>query len=382
MSNEPQYNYDDLNRQMDKVKSKVFLGKSAAFFGSLLCSLEFKWDTSIPTAATDGVSIWWNPNFFMKIMEETNKTILCHELEHAARLHNVRRGGRDAQTWNEACDIRINNGLQKEGYSFKGVEDCWMEQSLDDNGLMAEEDIYDILIKRNKPQNKGAWGDKAGSGDMIEPKGIDVSHAVSNVVRAVQQAKVSGASGSIPGGVEELINKFMEPVVPWQTILMDLFTDLLDEEYTWARPNRRYPDMYLPSRFEDDGRLSHIMYFLDVSASVSDAQVLRFNSEIKYIQDTLQPTKLTMVLFDTKIQSVRVFDKDEPFGEIHITGRGGTSLACVRALIEKEQPSAVVIFSDLYCTPMEPLTTNIPVIWAVIGSQIQGPYGKTIFVKC
>ena len=31
--------------------------------------------------------------------------------------------------------------------------------------------------------------------------------------------------------------------------------------------------------------------------------------------------------------------------------------------IEKHKPTAAVIFTDLYCEPMEPVKNNIPVYW-------------------
>ncbi len=367
-----------LNREMDRVKSQVFLNKNAAFFGSLLCSLDFKWDTSIETAATDGVSIWWNPEFFKQIESGTNKTILMHELEHAARLHHIRAGNRDPEIWNYACDIRINNGLENEGYSFKQVENCWKDHSFDMNGLMAEEDIYDLLIKNNVKPKTGSWNG-SGKGDML-PNKADKQTAVNNVVRAVQQAKLSGNAGSIPGGVEELINKFTTPIVPWEQVLMQFFTDMLSEDFSWKRPNRRYSDMYLPSRFTDDGRLTHLMYFLDVSGSISETDIIRFNSEVKYIQEELKPEKLSLVQFDTKIQQVDEFEEGQPFNKIDIIGRGGTCLECVHAYIERHDPTAVVVFSDLYCKPMQPLKDNIPIIWAVNNMNNSGPFGKTIRV--
>lgn len=375
------HNFEELNREMDRVKSSVFLGKSAAFFGSLLCSLEFKWSTEVKTAATDGVTLWWNPDFFNKTPRDTNKTILLHEIHHAARLHHIRLGTRDGKIWNYACDIRINNDLEKEGYSFKTVEDCWINPSFDKNGIAAEEDIYDHLIKNNTKPPNGSWGGDDNEGDLLPNKQEHRQTAINNVVRAVQQAKLSGNAGSIPGGIEEMLEEFLMPVIPWQTVLMQFFTDMLDEDYSWKRPCRRYQDIYLPSRFTDDGRLEHLMYFIDVSGSISKADVTRFNSEVKYIQETLKPQKLTLVQFDTKIQSVTVFLEDEPFDGIQIIGRGGTSLVCVRNYIQKHEPTAVIVFSDLYCKPMEPLDKDIPIIWTVINSDLIGPFGKTIHIK-
>lgn len=373
------HDYQSLNREMDRVKSLVFLGNNAAFFGSLMCSLEFAWSTEIETAATDGIHIWWNPDFFKSLPPTTSKTVLMHELEHAARLHHIRQGSRDPKIWNYACDIRINNGLEKEGYSFAQVENCWKDHSFDENGLAAEEDIYDLLIQKNFNPPSGAWSPD-GNGDMLPSKNFDKQTAINNVVRAVQQAKIAGGAGSIPGGVEELINKFTNPVVRWEVVLKQFFTDMLNEDFSWKRPNRRHQDIYLPSRFTEDGRLEHLMYFLDVSGSISEQDIIRFNSEVKYIQEDLQPKKLTLVQFDTRIQQVDVLEEGQPFNEIHIVGRGGTCLECVHDYIEEHNPTAVVVFSDLECRPMQPLKNDIPIVWAVNNMYRTGPFGQTIRV--
>lgn len=372
-----------LTKELDKTKATIFLGDEAAFFGSLMCSLTFSWTRSIETAATDGINLWWNPEWFNSLCEDARNTVLQHELWHVARMHAIRRGNRDPKIWNYACDIRINNDIQKQTKrvnAFKGIENCWKDPAYDKFEIMAEEDIYDLLMKGAiPPPPSGSFGAGDGEGDMVPLSKEQEQKVINNVVQAVQQAKLSGGAGTIPGGVEQLISKFLDPVVPWQQVLMQYMTDLLHEDFTWRRPNRRYQDTYLPSRFTDDGRLEHLIYFLDVSGSVSDNDILRFNSEVKYIQEVLNPQKLSLVQFDTKIQKVDEFEADQPFNEIKVTGRGGTSLECVRQYIEKHKPTAAVVFSDMECSPMNPLTIEVPIIWAVLGKhRFSVPFGKVI----
>lgn len=372
-----------ITRELDRTKSAVFLDKrNAAFLGSLMCSLNFVWSRDIPTAATNGVTFWWNPEWFLKLDPEVRKTVLMHELWHVARLHMIRLENRNPRYWNYACDIRINNDLEREGASFFGVEDCWKDQQYDANGIMAEEDIYDLITKDPSKINGSSWQDAGEEGDMIPLTNQQKQTVINTVVQAVHQAKLSGQAGNLPGGVQEILNKFLEPIIPWQTVLMQFFTDLLNEDYSWKRPNRRYHDMYLPSRFTDDGRLEHLIYYLDVSGSVTDAQALRFNSEVKFIQETLKPQRLTLVQFDTIIQDVKEFKEEDPFDEITIIGRGGTSFVPVREHMIEHKPTAAIIFSDMWCSPMQPLDDEIPVIWVAIDNRSATvPFGKLIHIK-
>lgn len=375
-----------LQLAMDRCKSSVFLGKNSAFLGSLMCGLELIWDTKTArgTAATDGVRLWWCPEFFMRLPPKSRETVLMHELWHPGRLHMIRRGTRDPDIWNYACDIRINNDLTKEGYSFVGIEWCWRMPELDVNGSMAEEDIYDHLVQagvKPPPKLPGDTGDMAG--DLIDnPNPSTLLDAVANVVKAAQSAIRAGKPGQVPGGTEDRIKKFLTPVVPWENLLVEFFTDLLDESHTWQRPNRRYQNMYLPSRFTDDGRLEHLVYYLDVSGSISPRDRLRFNSEVKYIKERFNPVKLTLVQFDTDIQRVDVYTDADPFDSVPDVSGGGTCLRCVLAHINQEKPTAAIIFSDLQVPRMAEPDESIPVIWITTGSGYHKPrFGKFIHIK-
>lgn len=363
----------ELQRELDRTKSSIFSGKGANFFGPLMCSLEFSWRNDIKTAATDGVHLYWNPKFFLSLDPATRTTVLIHELMHPAYLHFVRRGDRNPRLWNQATDYFINNNLKAQGYSFKGIEWGCLDPSIPLD--MPEEDIYDLLIQRGEQV-------PAQPGDMLEPSKGDLSKGVSVVIQATHQAKASGGAGDIPGTTETILRKFLAPVVPWETLLHRFMQDLLEQAYSWRRPNRRFSSMYLPSSFEDDGRLDHLIYFEDVSGSISNQDVIRFNSEIKYVWDTYKPQKLTVVQFDTRIQQVIEFKDEDTFDEIKVIGRGGTSLECVADYIEEHQPTAAIVFSDLCCSPMRRPKFEIPIIWVCISNRsAKVPFGEIIHIR-
>lgn len=369
----------DIDRELDRTKSSVFLGNNAAFLGSILCSLNFSWNEKIETARTNGVEIQWNPKWFLSLSPKERNSVLVHELWHVARLHAIRRGTRDPKIWNKACDYRINNDMYEDGYTL--TKECLVDRSLDCYEKQSEEQIYEILLdgnNQNKLPNNDFGNDLV---DQENPSPQIQQQLINTVVNAIQQAKISKDSGSIPGDVTEFIDKFLKPVIPWQSLLMRYMTDLMEETWSWKKPNRRFQDIYMPSRIPDDGRLEHLMYFLDVSGSISSKEIIRFFSEIKYIQEALNPKKLTLVQFDHKIQKIDILTEDQPFNGINIVGRGGTSLYEVHDLIKKEKPTAAVIFSDLACEPMEPVG-KIPIIWVIINNPEENPsFGKSIHIS-
>lgn len=398
---------DNLQRELDRAKTKVFLGNNSAFLGSIMSSMDFVWSYDVPTAATNGETFWWNPVFFLNSEPTIRESVLLHELWHGALLHMLRQGNRDAYIWNVACDYRINNGLHSDGFK---VGDSWfMDQSF---GLKSEEEIYDILMVNRPtpkpvmgpgpctPNGSGGKGQQqpipgnqgqpgggqpdpyglpgGGMGDMVPISPESTAAAINNVVRAIHTAKAAGQPGSIPGGLEDIIDKFLKPVVPWEVLLHNWMKDLIEEDYSWKRPNRRYADIYLPARIQDEGRLEHLIFYQDTSGSMSDAELLRTNSEIKHIWDEMKPKKLTTVQFDTQIHKIDVFKEGDSYDSMVVKGRGGTCLQCVHQHIIKEEPTAAVIFSDMHVAPMQPLPFEVPILWLTKTKNAKAPFGQVI----
>jgi predicted metal-dependent peptidase len=364
---------------LDHVKKDVFLGNNAAFLGSILCSVDFIWDYEQPTKVwTDYLKIGWGPEDFMRCSPRERVSTLLHELWHVAAMHHIRQGPRDPKIWNIACDIRINNDLVRDGYEVPDNTFWIKKPEMDANGVIAEEEIYEILI-----QDSMQMPSSQGSQDLVPSEAVkNPTDLIATVVRAVQAAEMAKQAGQIPGTIKQALNKYLEPVIPWRTVLMQWMTDLVDaEDYSWRKRNRRFQDVYMPSREADEGKLEHLVYFQDTSGSITEKDMIRFNSEIKYVQEVLKPTKLTLIQFDITIQSIREFKEDEPFEDLEIIGGGGTSLRYVREWIEENKPTAAIIFSDLECTPMKALTKDIPIIWAVIRNKnITVPFGKMIHI--
>lgn len=142
--------------------------------------------------------------------------------------------------------------------------------------------------------------------------------------------------------------------------------------------------MYLPSRFQDEGRLQHLLYFQDVSGSIGNKEILRFNSELKFVWDTFQPKRMTIAQFNTRITRIDEFEEGDIYEKIKIVGRGGTCLEPVAELIQELKPTAVIIFTDMYVSfqPIEQMELKIPVLWVGVNApDIRPNYGKTIHIK-
>lgn len=384
----------EINKLLDRAKAAVFMSQEkSAFLSSIMCSLKFVWSEEVPTAGVDGFNLFFNRDFFTQASPEFRKTLLLHEIWHVARMHHLRMGDRDPEVWNIACDVIINVGLYNEGYSFEGQEDTIKECLKLHKPDMTEEELYDILMDGKKPnassttfsmQGKPSDGDSGteeqgaspspekmegnDKGDILAiPEEEDKNDLITNVIQATQQAKLSGSDyGSGLGDIDGMIEEYLKPKVKWSNILNRFFHDTLPSEDTnWNKRNRRFRNIYLPSDTLDKEVLSHLIYYIDVSGSVSDDQVQQFASEVNYVHGTFKPDKITIIPFDDGIREPIHINAYDKFPKLEFTGRGGTSLAPVREHILEMKPTAAIIFSDMYCRPMQHVGV-VPLVWIVM----------------
>ena len=367
-----------LDPMMNKTKGNLFYKKGSGFLGPLICNISHTWDETIPTAQTDGFRITWNPAFYESLDLDSRIFVLAHEAYHIGMLHVIRRGVRDPKRWNQAADYVVNGILINDG--FKCNVPHLYDKKYDGKSV---EEVYDLL--KDVPLPKLPMGGLEPN-DVIEPTGDKAAVAeahhdiVQKVLAASAQARIGNNAGDIPGETKLAIDKFLRVVLPWEAILQNFFTAICDNTRSYQRPSRRYHDPLLPGRTGQNG-LEHLIYFLDISGSISDKEIVRFNTEVKYIKDTFNPVKLTLVTFDTKIHDVYVFDKHDTFDKIEVIGRGGTDLREVVKFANKEMPTAVVVFSDMCVTiPTEQIKS--PVIWVCVNNpRITVPYGKLIYLN-
>lgn len=395
----PDINYQELDWLFDKTKSQVFMGRGAGFLGSIMSKLNFSWTEDIPTACTNGVRVLWNPHFFLRLPPKTRVFVLKHEIWHVAYLDPIRCGSRNPLVWNYATDIRINNNLTNEGETYEGLGfKPWLDHQYDG---MSPEDIYDAIYPKGldvlaQLYGSTSWGHDAPpdepEGDLFPPdqpseefpEPIDKWQVLNNVIAASQAAKMGSGAGDVPGEVETVLSRFLAPKLPWNQLLFNFFNEKSQQDYSFRKPNRRFQDIYLPSLVEESGGLDHLMFFGDVSGSVSDGEFIRYISEVKYIKDHFDPKMLTFVQFDTLIKSITTWDETQAFDEVIRKGYGGTDLRCVRQLILERRPTAVVVLSDLCCEPMQALAGEyqVPLLWvAVNNANAKVNEGKLIFMR-
>ena len=353
----------------DKAKVAMMSNKEAVFFAFVFMSLEHEFEYGIPTMATDGKSVFINPDFFLKLEPEQRLTGLVHEALHVALMHFLRMMGRIGPKWNAAADYAINVLLYRMGFA---PIDGWL-MDLQYEGMSTEQ-IYDLLPDDASPDED--WIDVKPSDEKTDV----AEEAIRNIlVRASIMAKQAGNDpNNIPGEIRIYLDKLSKPKLPWNRILLRQVKALSKNDYSFAKPNRRFfPKHYLPGLQSES--LGELAVAVDVSGSVSDLDFKNFISETCSLFRMMQPEKIHFIQFDTRIKSVTVVKSIRDLLSTNFCGRGGTDIEPVLKWSAANNPQMLLVFTDGYFDMNSDCGNKSPVTWLIHDNkQFKPSFGKVI----
>lgn len=356
-----------LNREMSKTKVLLMSNPKSVFFSTLVLGLKMIWDDSQPTAYTNGRVVGWNTTFFMSLTRDERVFVMVHETLHVVLKHLLRVLGRDHRLWNAAGDFYINLMLVDHGFKMPKV-------GLIDPRFrgMSVPEIYAVLVKENFQPPPGMWD------DLREPEQDKQTHEmeVQNLlIRATTVTKMGGGAGTVPGDIAIMLQAMLDPKLPWTTILHRWLNARIKTGYNYTRPNRRYPDVFLPSR--NSKGLKKLAVFMDVSSSVEDFQFNHMVSELTGVMKRFKP-RITLITFNTTITGVHHIKSIGELRGIEFRGRGGTCCECVFDWIEENKPDASIVFTDgEFYWEREKLSSEI--VWLINDNKHFEPkFGKAV----
>lgn len=354
-------------KALSKAKIHLMASPNATFFSVACLSLKHQWNTAIPTACTDGVSIVYNPEFFLSLDPRERIGLVLHEVLHIIFQHPARLGNRNLKKANKAMDYAINLIIENAKFKLPAI------RLLDKQYAgMSWEQIYELLPDDDEPP---PWEDIAPGSNA----GNDLQGQIDDIiVKAVQQSRAAGdAPGSIPGDIERYYDKLTKPEIPWYRVLAATFTRLAKNDFTYKRPNKRYfPTAFLPTR--RSLKLAKGAIAIDTSGSVTENQFLQFITETQHILRIQQPEQLHILQFDSRIASEDVVTSINELKQVKFTGGGGTKISPVLEWANQNKPNWLIIFTDGEFT-LPDKNPKIPVIWVIHGNiPFKPPFGKVV----
>ena len=359
-----------MNKYSDIEKAKTQLVLRHSYFATVLMSLPLIEDTTIPTAATDGACIIYNPDFMAKLTVEEIMFVLAHEVMHCTMLHPWRREGRDPKKWNKAADHAENLLLLDAGFNAPKLGILADQQYKD----MHAEKVYNLLPDSDEGGGEGGFQDdcRDAPGDAADKAQSEAK--MKNIV--TQAAKVAKMQGQLNGALKDLIDDTLAPKVNWREELRRFMTASLKTDQSWAKGQRRFlaDGLYLPSLHSEG--MGEIVVGVDTSGSVWE-MVPEFLAEVSAIAAECKPEKIHVVYCDTEVNA---HDEYEPGEEIEAkrVGGGGTDLRKGMTFLESKGiiPAVMVWLTDGE-TPFDSTPPDFPVIWCLT-TQASPPWGDVI----
>ena len=345
----------------------------------------------VPHGATDGVYLYLNSAWFNALEIDEGVGLLCHEVLHLAFCHHTRRGDREMEDWNRACDYAINLILVQSGIKLpKGA--------LISNRFknMSAEQIYDLIHKDKKgedqgqegqqqgqPQDQGQgqsqpqdWGRVLDAADENGKTGEAVAQEQEREWRVAAQQAAQGAKaqGKLDAGLEEAVHELLNPKVEWHVLLARYVTAAAKNRFDWGQPSRRLLSQKLFSPRRYNRELGTVVLALDISGSMNLKLLSQFLSEFNEILIQYPRADIKIIYCNTRV--VKYFTGELPL-DLKPAPRGGTRFQPAFDKIAEEglNPTVMLYFTDLEAdAPDEP---PYPVIW-VTDSKDAGPFGDTI----
>ncbi len=401
----------EIETKLAAARTRLILDKP--FLGALVLRLPMtaanpQW---CPTTATDARRFYYNPDYIDALSLEQTQFILAHEALHCALSHFARRNHRIKQRWDVACDFAINPLLIKDGLKpppgslildvFDGLSAEEIYPSLDDNSRdqPLDKHLYDGDGQGDSGHNDGLQKSGGSGGEDVEhnetgrgggeeqdnPDGVPPplstqereqlssrwQQYLASAAQAAQQA------GKLSGSMARLVDHLLQPKLPWRMLLARYMTLSARDDYTYLRPSRREGSMIFPSLRSAQ---LEVVVALDVSGSVSDADIGAFLAEVDALKSQLR-ARVTLLACDNALSADGPW-RFEPWEALaaprQFAGGGGTSFAPVFDWVSSQaaHPDLLLYFTDGEGNfpPAEP---DYPVIWLVKG-KASVPWGQRI----
>ena len=364
------------------VKARTLLLLDHSFWGCLAMRLRFQEDDSIETACTNGVHIKYNSKFIEEMSNPEIQFVEAHEVCHVALGHIWRKGDRNPQIWNVACDYVVNKILVDAGMTMPSVGLLDTTGKFDGKSV---EEIYNIIYQE---QPKGGGLSKEGDdpgrcGGMEEipdtPQGKKEGRQLEAEWKAALAQAAQMCRGDVPSNMKRLIEEVLDPPLPWYTLLRDFVERTARNDYSWSKPNPRYfsTGIILPSLISEE--IPEIDMAIDSSGSITQQLFNKFSpnaSDVLAAYNTL----LRVFSCDAEIQSEQEFRREDLPITLELKGGGSTDFRPVFEKIATEgySPSCLIYLTDLYgrFPDKEP---DYPVLWISTTKDSQAPFGTTIY---
>ena len=371
--------------------------KACAYAGILACG-KVEVTTEVPTAATNGWDVKYNPEFIKKFLstDPELRFVVLHEATHKAyrHLHTWQDlHEEDPHLANVAADHFVNLALldMDDGEGFIKMPSVGIQPDPKYRGWSVKQ-IFEDLKQQQEEGGQGGEGDGFDSHDWADATSGDeqtqkeAEARGQEIARAIRQGEIlrRKLAGKGAGGMDGVFGDLLAPRVDWRKALREFVQEMCQgrDESSWRRPHRKYlaDDIYMPSM--QGITMTELVIGFDTSGSCFGGdEMTRFVSEIKTIIEQVKPSKVHVIYWDTQVAGHQTFE-DGQFAvqDLKPKGGGGTDGSVLFDYLKEKRmtPQAIVQFTDGYVGDWG--STTVPTLWAVTSDMV-APFGTTIHIE-
>lgn len=354
------------------------------FFGALALFARYEVTRKVPTAATDGRTVYVNPDFWNPLTAAEQDGLLLHELLHAALGHCWRCGVRNPQIWNIAADIVINGMICEDPQAALpkgGMRDLRLEK-------FGVEEVYELLqrdfsklppltladLLMAPPGEEGSGNGDTSLDDMRR------TALAGHWRHALEQAAVIARSqgGDTPGGMKRELETLDPARLDWRAVLWRYLVRTPSDFTGWDRRHLAR-GLYLEQL---EGESVRVWVCVDTSGSVRGEQLSAFLGEVQGILRSYPHVICDLYFADAALHGpTRITASGEMPAPV---GGGGTDFRpffteTERAGANAESGIAVYITDGFGAFPLHP--PRHPTLWVVTPGGLpleKFPFGDTV----
>jgi len=347
------------------IKAKIELFSSAPFFSFITNHMGFIEDSkNVPTIAVDSKGrCYFNNEFVEKLTMDELKAVISHEAMHCALEHMKRRDKRDAEVFNWATDIVVNNMLINSNMRlpagllpFNNAIKI-LNITITDIDKKTAEAVYTELLPIVKEKEKikqllksfdihienkddGESGGKDNGGLQIE---VDWKQVIANAgAFARQQGKGSGT-------LDRMVELALENKINWKVLLSRYMTSEISNNYSYARPSKRSfsAGAYLPYIQKEN---MNVTIAIDTSGSIQNKELSLFLGQVYNIVRSFHNIKVKILYHDDSIGKEYNFNNMNlnDIKKLKPIGGGGTSHQPIMDYVNKHKTNILICFTDGY----------------------------------
>lgn len=378
-----------LNAMQRVTKSHISIMRSKQFclFAGVLSVGKVTFTDTLPTAATNGRDVMYNPAFIDTLNDKQLTFVVLHEALHKVYQHMSlwrKLWKENSQLANVAADYVVNNSIVEAdplGEIATMPDMCLYDKAY---ANMSTKQVYDLLKQKpDKPESDGHdIHDWEGAEELTD---AEVKEVQKQIDQALRQGEI--IRGKMAGNQNRSIQELLEPKIDWREQLREFVnaTCKNKDKTSWKRPSRRFigQDIYMPSMIGET--VGKLVVGIDTSGSICNDQLREFLSEVVGICHEVSPESLELIYWDSDVAGHETYNLGDYDGLATTTkpaGGGGTRVGSMNEYLKDKRiiPEAIIVLTDGYVEGSWGGEWEAPTLWAITSRGITSPHGKSIYL--